>query len=111
MQEFKDQEFNEFVRLKKDGLILFSAPWCAACKIVTPAIEKIMPGNDKLIFAKIDVSKNPGLASRMNVMSLPNIIFFQQGKIVEQVIGATSEKNIADKVKNLLKKQTPERVM
>jgi len=101
LQEFKDKEFNEFLQSKKNGLVLFSAPWCTACKVVTPIIEKIVQANDKLTFAKIDVSKNPGLASRMNVMSLPNIIIFNKGRVAEQVIGSTNQKNIEDKLKKI----------
>lgn len=98
LQEFQDKEFNEFLKTKQSGLILFSAPWCATCKIITPIIEKVAQGANEISFIKIDVAKSPGLASRMGVVSLPNILFLKKGKVVEQLIGSTSQKEIESKL-------------
>ena len=99
LQEFQEKDFNEFYKSKNKGLVIFSAPWCAACKIVTPIIEKISSKFKDISFIKIDVSKNPGLASRLGVMSLPNILFISAGKIQNQIIGTATEKAIEDKLK------------
>lgn len=101
LQEFKEKEFNEFLKSKENGLALFSAPWCAACKIIIPIIKKIAESYDKIIFIKIDVSKSPGLASKMGVMSLPNIIIFNKGKVVSQIIGTTTQKDIEKNLKKI----------
>lgn len=101
LQEFSHEEFNEFIKSKKNGLVLFSAPWCTACKIVMPEIEKITAERSNLIFIKIDVSKNPGLAAQMGVMSLPNILIIKKGKVIDQIIGTASQKAIDDKLKKI----------
>ncbi|KKQ16686.1 MAG: Thioredoxin [Berkelbacteria bacterium GW2011_GWA1_36_9] len=102
--EFQDKDFNEFLKSKENGLALFSAPWCNACKVVTPIIEKIAQSNKKIKFIKIDVSKSPGLASRMGVMSLPNILLISKGKVAGQLIGTTTQKAIETKLKQTLER-------
>ena len=80
---------------------MFSAPWCAACKIVAPILEGVAKDFDNMTFGKVDVSKNPGLASRYGVMSLPNILIFSKGKVADQIIGATSKSDIQNRLKKL----------
>lgn len=96
-----EKEFNEFIKSKKSGLVMFGAPWCGACQMITPILQKIAAKFISWQFAKIDVVKNPGLASRMGVMSLPNILIFKKGKIAEQIIGVASQKSIEEKLKVL----------
>lgn len=103
IKEFQDKDFNDFVKAKKSGLVIFSASWCGACKIVAPIITKIAQNYPKLDFIKIDVSNSPELASKMGVMSIPNMIFFNKGKVVEQIIGAASEKDIEARIKKITK--------
>jgi len=100
MKEYREKEFNSLLKMKKSALILFGAPWCAACKLMVPIINKIAKdfrGKD-FVFAEIDVSKNNGLASKMGVMSLPNMLFIKKGKITDQIIGAVSQKELEKKL-------------
>ena len=87
LTEWQEKEFNEFLKQKKSGVIEFGAPWCGACMASEPQIEKVAEKYTDLEFAKIDVGKNSALASKMGVMSLPNIIVFKEGKVIEQMIG------------------------
>lgn len=90
LTEWQEKEFNEFIKSKKSGVIEFGAPWCGACMASEPQIEKVAEKYTNLEFAKIDVGKNSALASKMGVMSLPNIIVFKEGKVIEQMIGMTT---------------------
>lgn len=99
LKDFSEADFNLFVKSKLSGLIIFSAPWCAACQLMTPILENIALARNDLVVAKIDVLNNPGLASRMAVMSLPNIFIINKGKVADQIIGATSQKVIEKKLK------------
>ncbi len=101
---YQEKEFIDFQKSKKDGLVIFSAPWCAACKLIVPKLEELAKTHDKIPFIKIDVSKNPGLASRMGVMSLPNILFISKGRIIDQIIGSTTKSVIEQNLKKLIKK-------
>lgn len=104
LPEWSEKEFNAFLKNKEHGLVEFSAPWCNACKTIEPIIAEIAKNHPHVVFAKIDVSKNAGLASRMGVMSLPNIIFLNGGGIKDQVIGTTSRKILEEKVKKYYSK-------
>jgi thioredoxin 1 len=74
-----------------DGLAVvdFWATWCAPCRLIAPALDQLAQeyaGKAKV--AKLDVDTNIKTATRFNVRSIPTILFFKGGKIVDQVIGA-----------------------
>ena len=99
--EFTEKEFSDFLKSGGRGVVLFGAPWCAACKIIEPFLKELVAEVKHLTLAEVDVGKTPGLASRMGVMSLPNILFIKNGKVVEQIIGTASKKEIEKKLKKL----------
>ena len=101
LEEWREKDFDEALKAKKTFVIDFWSPWCKACKTIEPFFKDLAMAYGKVSFAKIDVSKNTSVASKMGVMSLPNIIFFNGGKVVNQIIGATTKKAIEEKVKNL----------
>ncbi len=103
LNEWQEKDFLAAQKEKGVLVVEFSAPWCAACKTTEPIIAELSKDYKNIKFAKIDVAKNPGLASRMGVMSLPNIIIFKEGKVKDQIIGAASKKGIEDKIKKILK--------
>lgn len=103
VQELSEKDFAEKLKNKK-VLIDFWAPWCHACKSVEPYLDELAQiYNDGVLFYKINVAKNPGIASRYGVMSLPNMLFFDNGKVKGQITGTTSKKAIEDKIKKITK--------
>ncbi|AKM81833.1 TPA: thioredoxin [Candidatus Berkelbacteria bacterium] len=96
--EWQEKEFNDFVADGGSGVVEFGAPWCGACKATEPQIEEVAMKHTDLKFAKIDVGKNSSLASKMGVMSLPNVIIFNGGKVKEQMIGMTPSKVLEEKL-------------
>jgi len=99
LENWQEKEFNNLLKSKKNGVVEFSAPWCGACKLIEPAILDLSKDFKNVTFAKINVSKSPGLASRMGVMSLPNILFINGGKVIDQIIGSTTKKAIQERIK------------
>ena|SRR3972149_2511843 len=103
VQNLTEKDFSEKIK-NKTVLIEFWAPWCHGCKAVTPHLDELAKMyNDDIFFFKVNVTNNPGLAGRFGVMSLPNMIFFKNGKIIDQIIGATTKKVIEERVKKALK--------
>jgi thioredoxin 1 len=77
--------------LKSDKVVVvdFWATWCGPCKMVAPVLDEIAGENkDKLTVAKLDIDANPSTARDYQVMSIPTMIVFQDGKPVKQIVGA-----------------------
>lgn len=78
-QEVKNSE--------KVVLIDFYAPWCGPCKMVTPILEEISKERDDLKIVKIDVDEEPDLARAHNVMSVPTLVLYKAGEIINTWVG------------------------
>jgi thioredoxin 1 len=73
-------------------LVDFWAEWCGPCKAVAPVLEKLAKDQAaNLRIAKVDVDAQPGLARRFDVMSIPTMILFRDGKAVHKIVGAKGE--------------------
>jgi thioredoxin 1 len=101
LTEWSEGEFN--TAMKNDGIsvVEFGAAWCASCKATEPILAELASTYTGVTFAKIDVAKSPALASRMGVMSLPNIIIMTKGKVVEQIIGGANRAKIEERLKKV----------
>ena len=73
----------------KTVVVDFWATWCGPCRMVAPVLDEIAGENkDKLTVAKLDIDANPETARTFQVMSIPTMIVFQDGKPVKQIVGA-----------------------
>lgn len=81
-------EFQE--ALKHDGLVVvdFFATWCGPCKMIAPLLDKFSKEYTSAKFIKVDVDEVGEVAQEYEVSSMPTIIFFKNGEIVQKVIGA-----------------------
>ncbi len=103
---FNDQNFEEEV-LKSEIPVLvdFWAPWCQPCLMMAPILEEL--AEDKSLEGKIkigalNVDENPQTASRFGIMSIPTIIIFQKGIIVDQIIGLQAKENLLARINNII---------
>jgi thioredoxin 1 len=85
-----DASFADDVLLsEKPVLVDFWADWCGPCKMVAPVLEEIAGVHaDKLTIAKLDVDANPSIARDYQILSLPTMMLFRDGKPVKQIVGA-----------------------
>ncbi len=102
--EINDGNFENEV-LKSDLLFLvdFWAPWCGPCHMVSPIVEEI--GKDyegKLKVGKLNVDENSQTASRYGIMSIPSVLFFKEGKVVDQIVGAVAKQHFIEKIDKII---------
>ena len=94
-----DANFEQEVE-KQHGLTVvdFWATWCGPCRMIAPILDQLASEYEgKVRIAKLDVDQNIKTASRYNVRSIPMLLFFKDGKVVDQIIGAVPKNMIQSK--------------
>jgi thioredoxin 1 len=89
----------EVLNSDKPVLVDFWAVWCGPCKMVAPVVEELAreyPGQLKV--GKLDVDSNPEVSMKYGIRSIPTLMVFKEGKVVEQIIGAVPKRNLIEKV-------------
>ena len=102
--EISDKDFEQQVLKSSLPVVVdFWAPWCGPCRMIGPIVEKLSEEfKGKLKFCKVNVDENQQLASKYKVMSIPMLMFFKNGQLIEQSMGAVPEKTLRSKVQGLL---------
>ena len=98
--EVTDSNFQQEV-LSSDQPVLvdFWAEWCGPCKMIAPIVEELAKEYDgKLKVGKVDVDTNQQVSMQFGVRSIPTLLIFKSGRVVEQVIGAVPKRLLAEKI-------------
>ncbi len=102
--EINDGNFDEQVLQSAiPTLVDFWAPWCGPCKSIAPILEEIAGEYDgKLKIAKMNVDENPSTPTKYSVRGIPNLVFFKDGEVVEQIVGAVPKEQLISAIDKLV---------
>ncbi|MBA7627439.1 Thioredoxin 1 [subsurface metagenome] len=102
--EVTEQNFeDEVIKSTLPVLVDLWAPWCRPCLMVAPVVDSLAEKyNGKVKFCRLNVDENPQTAARYRIMSIPTLMFFKGGEVVDTVIGAVPERALQPKIEELL---------
>ena len=105
--EINDGSFeDEVLRCNSPVVVDFWAPWCGPCRMIAPISEKLAKEyQGQLKFCKLNVDENRQISEKYQVASIPLLLFFKDGEVIEESVGAVSEPALRSKVESALRQQ------
>ena len=94
-----DANFDQIINSDKPVLVDFWAEWCGPCKMIGPVVEELAGDYDgNAVIGKLNVDENPSVTARFGVRSIPTLLVFKGGQIVDKQVGAVPKSVLAQKL-------------
>lgn len=103
VKELITVNFENVIKTQKLVIIDFYADWCGPCKMLSPVIANIAKEFPNINFYKVNVDRESTLAHKMNIQSIPTVMFYKQGQLVNQFAGYKNPQEIKTIISNFLK--------
>lgn len=97
--EITDANFEEIIKSEHPVLVDFWAEWCGPCKMIGPIVEELAGEYDgKAVIGKVNVDENPNVSAKFGIRSIPTLLVFKGGEVVDKQIGAVPKQVLAEKL-------------
>ena len=97
--EITDSNFEEIIKSEGPVLVDFWAEWCGPCKMIAPVVEELASEYDgKAVIGKVDVDSNPEVSAKFGIRSIPTLLVFKNGEVVDKQIGAVPKNVLSEKL-------------
>ncbi|MCR9254353.1 MAG: thioredoxin [bacterium] len=97
--EITDNNFEEVINGDKPVLVDFWAEWCGPCKMIGPVVEELAGDYEgKAVIGKVDVDANPVVSAKFGIRSIPTLLVFKNGEIVDKQVGAVPKGVLSQKI-------------
>jgi thioredoxin 1 len=102
--DIDDRSFDtEIIQSDKPAVVDFWAPWCGPCKAIGPVIEELASTyGENIKFTKCNVDENPATPAKFGIKAIPTLIFFKEGKVVDQITGMVAKSKLEDTIKSIV---------
>ena len=97
--EITDNNFQDIMNSGQTVMVDFWAEWCGPCKMIGPIVEEMASEYDgKAVIGKVNVDFNPGVSAKFGIRSIPTLLFFRDGEVVDKQVGAVHKSVLTEKL-------------
>lgn len=97
--EITDANFEEIINSDKPVLVDFWAEWCGPCRMIGPVVEELATDYEgKAVIGKVNVDENPNVSAKFGIRSIPTLLVFKNGEIVDKQVGAVPKGVLSQKL-------------
>lgn len=104
MKVLNENTFDEGINKDRLVIVDFWAEWCMPCRMLTPILEKLEKEFTDVEFAKLNTDENPNIAFRYGIFSIPTVLMFYKGEVVNSFVGAMPESVVRREIEKALEK-------
>ena len=108
MNSVNELDFEEIIKTEGLTVIDFSATWCMPCRMLAPILEQVANKKENVSFYNLDIDENEEIAKRYRIFSVPTLLAFKEGQVVDSLVGLNSFDEVLEFIERCEKAEVPQ---